>query len=219
MAASVSGETRGSSRISSVKLPGASAASPKVRSETATRSPAPCTTRRPRNLSIENHSRNCNAGRPGASGMRAFYAPSPGTWLASRDRMPIRMSSRRVAGLAACVMMWAAWGASPVGGQQREVVAPEAWAALQDGDAAKAASIFRQELERRPSDPYLYYGAGWAAHVLGREEAAISALKKAVEIEPRFSQALAMLAEVAYGSGDIDLAIRSLEKATRLNPR
>jgi len=117
----------------------------------------------------------------------------------------------------ACVL--ALMGAASPAAAQREVPAPEGWAALQDGDAAKAASIFRQELERRPGDPYLYFGAGWAAYVLGRQDAAISALKKAVEIEPRFPQALAMLGEVAYAAGDIDLAIRSLEKAVKLSPR
>jgi hypothetical protein len=103
--------------------------------------------------------------------------------------------------------------------QERQATAADAWAALERGDAAKAAAIFRQELERRPSDPALHYGAGCAAFQLGRADAALSALRKAVELAPGFVEALTALAQVAYSGGDIDLAIRSMEKAATLNPR
>jgi tetratricopeptide (TPR) repeat protein len=103
--------------------------------------------------------------------------------------------------------------------QERQATVADGWAALERGDAARAASVFRQELERRPSDPSLHYGAGVAAFELGRADAALSALKQAVELEPKFVEALTALAQVAYIGGDIDLAIRSLEKASTLNPR
>jgi hypothetical protein len=54
--------------------------------------------------------------------------------------------------------------------------------------------------------------------VLGRLDAAISSLKKAVELDPRFVQAIALLAQVAYDRGDLDLAIRSMKKAVVLAP-
>jgi tetratricopeptide (TPR) repeat protein len=73
-------------------------------------------------------------------------------------------------------------------------------------------------LERDPGNPLLQYGAGMAAHLLGREDAALAALKKAVEIEPRFVQARVSLGQIAYAEGDIDLAIRSFEAAVQLVP-
>jgi len=101
----------------------------------------------------------------------------------------------------------------------QEVPAPEGWAALQRGDAAKAASIFREALDRSPMNPALHYGAGYAAYLLGRYDSAIYALRKALEFDPRFVQAAALLAQVAYARGDLDLAIRSIETALELEPR
>jgi tetratricopeptide (TPR) repeat protein len=100
---------------------------------------------------------------------------------------------------------------------QRELPAPDGWAALKQGDAAKAASIFREAIDRSPRNAALHFGAGYAAHLLGRRDAALSSLRKAVEIDPGFVSALHLLAQVAYADGDIDLAIRSLEKAVKLN--
>jgi tetratricopeptide (TPR) repeat protein len=103
-------------------------------------------------------------------------------------------------------------------GTQEELPAPEAWAALERGNASKAAAIFREALDRSPRNPALHFGAGYAAYVLGRLDSAISSLKKALEYEPRFVQAAALLAQVAYERGDLDLAIRSMERAVSLAP-
>jgi hypothetical protein len=108
-------------------------------------------------------------------------------------------------------------GARLAAGQ--DLPAPEAWAALNQGDHARAASLFRQALERSPRDAALNYGAGWAAFALGSNDAAISSLKKALEIDPSFAQAAALLGMVAYATSDLDLAIKSMEKAAALAPR
>jgi tetratricopeptide (TPR) repeat protein len=100
----------------------------------------------------------------------------------------------------------------------QEMPAPEGWAALQSGEPAKAASIFREALDRSPMNPKLHFGAGYAAYLLGRHDSAIYALKKALEYDPRFAQAAALLGEVAYARGDLELAIRSTEKALTLKP-
>ncbi len=118
--------------------------------------------------------------------------------------------------LAACVFVCGLCHAVPARAQ--ELPAQEAWEALERGNAAKAASIFREALERDPGNPLLQYGAGMAAHLLGREAAAMAALKKAVEIEPRFVQAHVSLGQLAYAQGDLDLAIRSFERAAQLVP-
>lgn len=101
---------------------------------------------------------------------------------------------------------------------RQEMPAPEAWAALNRGDASRAASLFREALERNPRHPLLHYGAGWAAYTLGRHDAAISALKRALEYDSSFVQAAALLGVVAYANSDLDLAIRSMEKAAALAP-
>jgi tetratricopeptide (TPR) repeat protein len=102
---------------------------------------------------------------------------------------------------------------------QREMAAPEAWAALERQDAERAASLFTQELNERPRDPMLHFGAASSAYALGRRDAALSSLRTAVELDPDFTEALAMLGQVAYERGDTGLAIRSMEKASALRPR
>ena len=103
-----------------------------------------------------------------------------------------------------------------VGSQQ--LPAPEAWAALEQGDASKAAAIFRDALDRSPGDAILHYGSAQASLALGRTEAAISSLKHAIEYNPRFVQAMVQLAQVAYEAADLDLAVRTLEKAAAVTP-
>jgi tetratricopeptide (TPR) repeat protein len=109
---------------------------------------------------------------------------------------------------------------SPGAAQERpvELPSPDAWTALERGDASKAAAIFREALDRSPTNPALHFGAGYAAYALGRLDAAISSLKKALQYEPRFVQAAALLAQVAYERGELELAIRSMEKAVALAP-
>src|SRR5690242_20188174 len=101
----------------------------------------------------------------------------------------------------------------------QQLPAPEGWAALEHGDADKAAAIFREELERSPGNAALNYGAGYAAFSLGRTDAAISYLKHAIEANPRFVQAMVLLAQIAYQSADLDLAVSTLEKAAAIVPR
>ncbi|HEY7497547.1 MAG TPA: tetratricopeptide repeat protein [Vicinamibacterales bacterium] len=101
----------------------------------------------------------------------------------------------------------------------REMTAPEAWAALERREPERAASIFKAELIERPNDPVLHFGAGAAAYAMGRTDAALSSLQHAVEIDPEFPEALALLGEVAYARGKNDLAIRSMERAAAMRPR
>jgi tetratricopeptide (TPR) repeat protein len=128
------------------------------------------------------------------------------------------MRRRRLITLWCVVLLLLTVASQTARARQREVPAPAAWAALDRGDAARAASLFREELERSPRNPILHYGAGWAAYALGRHDAAIAALKRALEYDASFVQAAALLGTVAYASSDLDLAIRSMEKAAALAP-
>jgi tetratricopeptide (TPR) repeat protein len=122
-----------------------------------------------------------------------------------------------VAFLAAFSALFAAASLTRVSPLHR--VAPEAWDALERHDADRAASLFREELKQRPRDPILHFGAASAAYALGQTGSALASLKKAVEIDPEFVEALVMLGQVAYESGNGDLAIRSIERASALRPR
>jgi hypothetical protein len=101
----------------------------------------------------------------------------------------------------------------------QDLPAPQAWAALEDGNASKAAAIFRDALDRAPGNAILHLGSAMASLELGRTDAAISSLKRATEYNPRLLQAFVLLAHVAYQAADLDLAVRSLEKAAALAPR
>src|SRR5919198_908239 len=90
--------------------------------------------------------------------------------------------------------------------------------ALQRGDAEKASAIFKDALVVRPRDPALLYGAGVAAHLLGREHDATRLLGAAIQAEPRLTPASALLGEIAYHEGDLDLAIRTYESALAYAP-
>ena len=71
----------------------------------------------------------------------------------------------------------------------REIVAPEAWSALADRDAQRAANLFREALNERPLDPALHFGEGSAAFALGRTTQALASLRRAVELDPQFPEA------------------------------
>jgi len=90
--------------------------------------------------------------------------------------------------------------------------------AIQNGDADTAASVFRAALTRTPRDPRLLFGAGVAAHLQGKEHDAMSLLKQALQYEPRLTQAAAILGEIAYHEGDLDLAIKTYERALTSAP-
>ncbi len=116
------------------------------------------------------------------------------------------------------VFTWLSLGVLGVGHAQ-DLPAADAWAALERGDASTAAAIFRDALDRSPDNAILLFGSAQASIALGRTDAAISALKRAVQHDPKFVHAYVLLAQVAYGAADLDLAVKSLERAVALAPR
>jgi len=90
--------------------------------------------------------------------------------------------------------------------------------AIQNGDADTAASVFRTALARDPRDPRLLFGAGVAAHLQGKEHDAMSLLKQALQYDSRLTQAAAILGEIAYHEGDLDLAIQTYERVLKYSP-
>jgi hypothetical protein len=100
----------------------------------------------------------------------------------------------------------------------RPIFAPEAWQALNDHDPARAASLFDRALKEHPRDPMLHFGVAAAAYAMGQSSDAASALRTALDLDPKFPEALALQARVAYDRGDSEAAVRSMEQAVALRP-
>ena len=100
----------------------------------------------------------------------------------------------------------------------RPIFAPEAWQALNDHDPARAASLFGEALKEHPRDPMLHFGAASAAYAMGQASDASSLIRTALDLDPKFPEALALQARLAYDRGDADLAVRSMEQAVALRP-
>ena len=92
------------------------------------------------------------------------------------------------------------------------------FAALQKGDADRAATAFRRALGVQPEHPAALYGAGAAAHLQGRDTDAISFLKRSLQAEPRLVAAAALLGDISYQQGDLTAAIKYYENALTLQP-
>jgi len=103
-------------------------------------------------------------------------------------------------------------------GAQPPAQAEAGWRALQVGDGEKAAAVFRDALTRNPRDGALHFGAGVAAHLLGRESDAMTSLKRALELEPRLIDAAVLLGEIQHHEGEIDAAIQTYERALARAP-
>jgi hypothetical protein len=54
--------------------------------------------------------------------------------------------------------------------------------------------------------------------MLGRDDQAISSLKRALDVQPDYAYAAFVLGQVAYAQGDLDLAIKSFEKVIKIAP-
>ena len=115
-----------------------------------------------------------------------------------------------------CVLLVLLLAASPQPIQQDPARA--GWEAIQRGDGDKAAAAFRQVLAGNPRDTRALAGAALAAHLQGRDGDAVSSLKKALQVDPDYVYALYLLGPIAYGQGDIDLAIKSYERVVKIEP-
>jgi tetratricopeptide (TPR) repeat protein len=86
------------------------------------------------------------------------------------------------------------------------------WDALKAGNASMAADAFRGAIAGDPKNPRLHLGAGVAAYLERRDADAKSALERALDLDPRLSDARMILGQVLYRSGDLPGAIRTFER-------
>jgi hypothetical protein len=103
---------------------------------------------------------------------------------------------------------------APLAGQTANDKQAEAgWLALQQGDGNAAATAFQEALRRRPRDPLLLLGAGAAAHLLGRDDDAVTDLTRALQLNPKLTPAAELLGQIKYQQGELDAAIQLYESA------
>jgi len=92
------------------------------------------------------------------------------------------------------------------------------WKALRDNNPRRAAALFAEGLSASPDDPVLLFGAGAAAHALGRQTEAMARLERALELQPRLTAAARLLGQIAFDEGNVDRAIQTLERALTYAP-
>ena len=108
--------------------------------------------------------------------------------------------------------------AAPASGQAPAAKPVDAgFKALRDGDANTAATAFYEALRRNPKDAVAQFGAGVAAHMLGRDEDAMTSLARALTLEPRLVQAAEFLGRIQFQQGDIAAAIHTYEQALTID--
>jgi tetratricopeptide (TPR) repeat protein len=93
-----------------------------------------------------------------------------------------------------------------------------AWAALDAGRAQAAAEAFRDALAPDPKSARLHLGAGMAASLERRDADARDEFERALALDPKLTQARALLGQIQYRMGDRDLAVRTYETLVAMSP-
>lgn len=120
----------------------------------------------------------------------------------------------QVAGVALALVTLLLSG--PGGQAQRKTAADHAragWNAINAGQPQEAAAAFDEALTEAPEAPPVLLGAGLAAHLLGRGDAARRFLIGALKQEPALTPASLLLGEVLYRAGDLSGAIQAYNEA------
>ena len=86
------------------------------------------------------------------------------------------------------------------------------WDALKAGNGSAAAEAFKGAIAGDPKNARLHLGAGVAAYLERRDADAKVALERALDLDPRLTDARVVLGKVLYRSGDLAGAIRTFER-------
>jgi tetratricopeptide (TPR) repeat protein len=86
------------------------------------------------------------------------------------------------------------------------------WEALNAGNFRAAADAFRAAIGADSRNARLHLGAGTAAYLERRDEDATRALDRALELDPRLTEARALLGQIRYRGGDLFGAIGLYER-------
>jgi tetratricopeptide (TPR) repeat protein len=108
--------------------------------------------------------------------------------------------------------------AQGVPGSQAFFAGRDGWQALRDGRNQDAADAFASAIAAEPRDPTFHFGAGVAAHLLGRPAAARESLGRALSLAPQLTDASLLLGDILYKASEVDAAIRIYEAALKYAP-
>jgi tetratricopeptide (TPR) repeat protein len=138
--------------------------------------------------------------------------------LVALSRLPLRVA-RVIAGV---VLVVAALDI-PASAQTRPSRTPEALVALAESaiEARRyrdAFDAFADAAQQRPRDVSLYVGAAYAASMMGQAADAQLWLERALQIEPRYTPASALLSQVLYRQGKVREAVDVLDIAIKYAP-
>lgn len=118
---------------------------------------------------------------------------------------------RRLA-VATVLALWFAASAAVAQIDPRTALLEKAgWDALAAGQPRGAAESFRAALEADPRNARLHLGAGLAAYLERRDADARTELERALALDPKLTDARAVLAQVQHRLGDVLTAISILE--------
>ena len=122
------------------------------------------------------------------------------------------------AGLA-CVLALSAAGGRTLLAQDVSGLAAEGWAAIQSERYGDALEAFVQASELAPGEPTLWFGRGYAAYVLGRDQEAETSLARALEQQPTLTDASRLLGVLYHRTGRVHQAVAVYEAALVHEPR
>jgi tetratricopeptide (TPR) repeat protein len=91
------------------------------------------------------------------------------------------------------------------------LVERSAWTALNAGQPHEAAAAFRDALAADPKNARLHLGAGMAASLERRDADAREEFERALALDPKLTQARALLGQIQYRMGERELAVRTYE--------
>src|SRR5581483_3540078 len=115
----------------------------------------------------------------------------------------------RVTPLPWCTAALFALGLAGQGTPQAAIAESAAWDALASGRSAAAAEAFRQALDSDPTNARSWLGVGMAAALERRDDAARTALERALALDPRLTRARALLGQVIGRSDGRDPYLRA----------
>jgi tetratricopeptide (TPR) repeat protein len=124
------------------------------------------------------------------------------------------MTSRhfRLLSLGVAIVLWLAAPRALAQIDPRTALLEKAgWDALTAGQAQTAAENFRAALAADPRNARLHLGAGIAAYLERRDSEARTELERALALDPRLTEARAVLGQVQHRMGDVRTAISTLD--------
>lgn len=90
--------------------------------------------------------------------------------------------------------------------------------AMRDGQSALAASLYRQALHLSPAEALIHYKLSRALGQLQESSEEWAELQRAVQLDPRFAQALNQMGYLALHGGDAQKAAGYFQAATKASP-